>query len=66
MTVTRAEGNLVIFLDEKNPTRLLLAVIQNSGKALVGYDSLKDNDEYSLATLEAGEVRIARNASCPN
>ncbi|KAJ7043952.1 hypothetical protein C8F04DRAFT_1207163 [Mycena alexandri] len=52
MTVTQAEGNLVISLDKKNPTQLLLSAVRASG---IESASLKDNDEFSLATLEAGE-----------
>ncbi|KAJ7164562.1 hypothetical protein C8R43DRAFT_987490 [Mycena crocata] len=55
MTVTQAEGNLVITLDNKNPTQLLLKAIETVGIKTLASDSLKDNDEFSLATLEAGE-----------
>ncbi|KAJ7459710.1 hypothetical protein FB451DRAFT_1045736 [Mycena latifolia] len=55
MVVTQAEGNLVISLDGKNPTQLLLSAIKKSGIVSVR-SSLKDNDEFSLATLRAGEV----------
>ncbi|KAJ6512124.1 hypothetical protein C8R47DRAFT_1034095 [Mycena vitilis] len=55
MTVTQAEGNLVISLDNKNPTQQLLAAIRASGIKLAASDSLKDNDEFSLATLQADE-----------
>ncbi|KAJ6557333.1 hypothetical protein DFH09DRAFT_1163812 [Mycena vulgaris] len=55
MVVTEAEGNLVISLDNKNPTQLLLAAIQKSGIESVASTSLKDNDEFSLATLRSGE-----------
>ncbi|KAJ7696020.1 hypothetical protein B0H17DRAFT_1054600 [Mycena rosella] len=55
MVVTRAEGNLVISLEDKNPTQLLLTAIRNAGIESIGPESLKDNDEFSLATLQAGK-----------
>ncbi|KAJ6584799.1 hypothetical protein B0H19DRAFT_1106656 [Mycena capillaripes] len=55
MVVTQAEGNLVISLDNKNPTQLLLAAIRESGIEFAASDSLKDNNEFSLATLKADE-----------
>ncbi|KAJ7288536.1 hypothetical protein C8J57DRAFT_1280598 [Mycena rebaudengoi] len=55
MVVTQAEGNLVISLDYKNPTQLLLAAIKEAGVETSGSDSLKDNDEFSLGTLQSGE-----------
>ncbi|KAJ7071853.1 hypothetical protein B0H15DRAFT_793254 [Mycena belliarum] len=55
MVVTQAEGNLIVSLDKKNPTKLLLAAIQNAGLESNGPDTLKDNDEFSLATMSAGE-----------
>ncbi|KAJ7175711.1 hypothetical protein C8R46DRAFT_1079214 [Mycena filopes] len=55
MVVTQAEGNLVVSLDNKNPTQLLLSAIRVSGLESAVSTSLKDNDEFSLATLEAGE-----------
>ncbi|KAF7365365.1 hypothetical protein MVEN_00408700 [Mycena venus] len=50
MLVTQAEGNLVISLDNKNPTQLLLAGIRAAGIDSA-VSSLKDNDEFALATL---------------
>jgi hypothetical protein len=55
-SVFRAEGNLVISLDNKNPTQLLLAAIRASGIEFRPSDSFRDNDEFSLATLEADKV----------
>ncbi|KAJ7644250.1 hypothetical protein FB45DRAFT_897343 [Roridomyces roridus] len=52
MAVTQAEGNLVISLDNKNPTQLLLEAIRKSGIELSASDTLKDNDEFCLATLQ--------------
>ncbi|KAJ7935472.1 hypothetical protein B0H13DRAFT_1854135 [Mycena leptocephala] len=57
MVVTQAEGNLVISLDNKNPTQLLLAAIRASGIEFRPSDSFRDNDEFSLATLEADKPR---------
>ncbi|KAJ7505461.1 hypothetical protein B0H11DRAFT_1978824 [Mycena galericulata] len=54
MVVTQAEGNLVISLDNKNPTQLLLSAIRNSDVHSVASDLLKDNAEFSLATLQDG------------
>ncbi|KAJ7855889.1 hypothetical protein B0H14DRAFT_2753736 [Mycena olivaceomarginata] len=53
MLVTQAEGNLVISLNNKNPTQLLLAAIRAAGINFAASDSLKDNDEFALATLRA-------------
>ncbi|KAJ6620788.1 hypothetical protein B0H10DRAFT_2020620 [Mycena sp. CBHHK59/15] len=55
MTVTQAEGNLIISLDHKNPTQLLLTAIQKTDIETAASESLKDNDEFSLATLQVGE-----------
>ncbi|KAJ7758552.1 hypothetical protein DFH07DRAFT_818510 [Mycena maculata] len=55
MVITQAEGNLVITLDDKNPTQLLLAGIRDSSIQFASSDSLKDNAEFSLATLKGDE-----------
>ncbi|KAJ7935490.1 hypothetical protein B0H13DRAFT_1447387, partial [Mycena leptocephala] len=57
MVVTQAEGNLVISLDNKNPTQLLLAAIRASGIEFRPSDSFRDNDEFSLAALDADKPR---------
>jgi hypothetical protein len=54
--ISRAEGNLVISLNNKNPTQLLLAAIRAAGIDFAASDSLKDNDEFALATLRAEDV----------
>ncbi|KAJ7212274.1 hypothetical protein GGX14DRAFT_448494 [Mycena pura] len=55
MVVTQSEGNLIISLDNKNPTQLLLAAIRQSGVEFSASESLKDSDEFSLATLQADD-----------
>ncbi|KAF7346143.1 FIST domain-containing protein [Mycena sanguinolenta] len=53
MLVSKAEGNLVISLDNKNPTQLLLSAIRAAGVDLrsetVGL--FEDSNEFALATL---------------
>ncbi|KAF8208764.1 hypothetical protein K438DRAFT_2012730 [Mycena galopus ATCC 62051] len=56
MLVTKAEGNLVISLDNKNPTQLLLAAIQAAGADSAASGLFKDSDAFSLATLQGEEL----------
>ncbi|KAJ7211494.1 hypothetical protein B0H12DRAFT_1033472 [Mycena haematopus] len=54
MLVSKAEGNLVISLDNKNPTQLLLAAIQAAGVVPRSESGLfEDGDVFALATLRA-------------
>nr|GAT50526.1 predicted protein [Mycena chlorophos] len=47
MTVSQSEGNLVVALDNKNPTQLLLAAIREKGINL----TTPDYEEFGLATF---------------
>ncbi|KAJ6508977.1 hypothetical protein C8R45DRAFT_969473 [Mycena sanguinolenta] len=53
MLVSQAEGNLVISLDNKNPTQLLLSAIRAAGidPRSEKFGLFEDSNEFALATL---------------
>ncbi|KAF8333659.1 hypothetical protein F5887DRAFT_993643 [Amanita rubescens] len=55
MNVTRCEGNMVISLDDQNPTQLLLSCIRESSLAETP-SSLKDDLGFVLGVVEDGEL----------
>lgn len=48
---SRCEGNMVMSLDDQNPTQLLLSCIRESGLS-----SLKDDAGFVLGVFENGKV----------
>ncbi|KAK7048230.1 hypothetical protein R3P38DRAFT_2868125 [Favolaschia claudopus] len=52
MLVTQSEGNLVISLDNKNPTQLLLSAIRAAGLETDPSNSFKDNEDFALAAVQ--------------
>lgn len=59
-TLTRAEGNLVITLDDRNPTQTLLKDIKTSGGGITGDWPFKDDLVYYLAVVEGPNDSIKR------
>ena len=54
--LSRCEGNMIISLDDQNPTQLLLSCIRESGLETDSTGHLKDNSRFAFGVVENGVV----------
>ncbi|KAG2365126.1 hypothetical protein BDR07DRAFT_1399925 [Suillus spraguei] len=54
LQITRSEGNLILMVDDGNPTRLLLAAMDKHG--LYGRGALLKDDEFYVGVMSDGKV----------
>jgi hypothetical protein len=56
-----SEGNLILTIDNGNPTRLLLTAVKNHG--LNARDALLKDDEFYVGVMSNGKVRSPHSES---